>query len=233
MKKVKELLNRYKSIIILIMTLIFFIVLGYIFRQDLNHIFNMLKDQKQVKEFITSFGPRSKIVFIILQIAQVVIFIIPGEIIQAAGGYIFGTVRGTILSIIGINIGATILFLLSKKYKEKLVGKFIPNGVKTKFEKILNCKKINLIVFLIYLLPGIPKDGLTFLCGLTKMNLKDFILYSSLGRMPALVMSCYYGQSLALGNKSVVIIGTIIILVVFLIGAIFKETIVKNLEKVN
>ncbi|MBU5484029.1 VTT domain-containing protein [Clostridium sp. MSJ-11] len=233
MKKAKELLNRYKSIIILIMTLLFFIALGYIFRKELEHIFNMLRDQKQIKEFITSFGPLSKIVFIILQIIQVVIFIIPGEITQAAGGYIFGTVRGTILSIIGINIGAVILFLLTKKYKEKLVDKLIPNGIKTKFQKILNCKKINLIVFLIYLLPGIPKDVLTFLCGLSKISLKDFILYSTLGRMPALIMSCYYGQSLALGNKSMIIIGTIIILVVFLIGVIFKETIVKSLEKVN
>ncbi|WP_315115183.1 VTT domain-containing protein [uncultured Clostridium sp.] len=233
MKKAKELLNKYKSMIILIMSLLFFMTLGYIFRKELEYMFNVLRDQKQIKEFITSFGSGAKIVFIILQIAQVVIFIIPGEIIQTAGGYIFGTVRGTIFSIIGISIGATILFLLTKKYKEKLVDKLIPNSIKTKFEKILNCKKINLIVFLIYLLPGIPKDGLTFLCALTKMNLKDFILYSSLGRMPALVVSCYYGQSLALGNKSMIIIGTIIILMIFLIGVIFKEAIFKSLEKVN
>ncbi|GAA0719535.1 TVP38/TMEM64 family protein [Clostridium malenominatum] len=233
MDKGISFLKSYKRLIIWILVISISIILSFIFKNEISYGLTLLKDGERIKKFLDSFGPLAKIVFILLHIIQVVIFMIPGEIIQTAGGYVFGTWRGTLLSIIGINIGVSILFLLTKRYKESLVNKLIPQAFRERVEKILNSKRITLIVFLVYLLPGIPKDGLVLVCGLSRINFKNFMIYSTLGRMPALIMSSYYGQNLALGNKSIVVIVTIIIVGVFTLGLIFKEFIFKRLEKVK
>lgn len=233
MDKVKDFFVKYKTLVIWISVISITMILGLIFKNEISWVWKLLKDKEKFKEFIISFGPLAKIVFIFFHIIQVIVFMIPGEVIEAAGGYVFGAWRGILLSLIGINIGVSILFLLAKKYKESLVNKLIPQSIREQFQKILNTKKLTLIVFLIYLVPGIPRDGLVLICGLSKINFKSFMLYSTLGRMPALIMSSYYGQNLALGNKAIIIVATIVIVMAFLVGVIFKEDIYKRLEKVN
>lgn len=164
---------------------------------------------------------------------QVIIFFIPGEVIQTIGGYVFGTWKGTCLSILGITIGAAILFLITRKYRERLVNKVVSKSIKIQFEKVLNSKKSSLIIFLIYLLPGMPKDVMILLCGLSKISFKDFMIYSTLGRIPALILSCYYGDSIALGNKSIIIIATIIVALIAIVGIMFKKDIFRKLERIN
>ncbi|GAA0719540.1 TVP38/TMEM64 family protein [Clostridium malenominatum] len=233
MNKFINFLKNYKTLIICISVISISIVLCLTFKNEISWGWELLKDKERFKEFLDSFGPLAKIVFVLLHIIQVIIFMIPGEIIEAAGGYVFGAWRGILLSLIGINIGVSILFLLTKKYKESLVNKLIPKSFREQFQKILSTKKLTLIVFLIYLLPGIPRDGLVLICGLSKIDFKNFMFYSTLGRMPALIMSSYYGQNIALGNKGIVIMATVIIVSIFAIGVIFKESIYKSLEKVN
>lgn len=233
MNKFINFLKNYKTLIICISVISISIVLCLTFKNEISLGWELLKDKERFKEFLDSFGPLAQIVFVLLHIIQVIIFMIPGEIIEAAGGYVFGAWRGILLSLIGINIGVSILFLLTKKYKESLVNKLIPKSFREQFQKILSTKKLTLIVFLIYLLPGIPRDGLVLICGLSKIDFKNFMFYSTLGRMPALIMSSYYGQNIALGNKGIVIMATVIIVSIFAIGVIFKESIYKSLEKVN
>ena len=233
MDKVKDFLKNYKTLIIWISVISTTMILGFIFKNEIIWAWELLKDKERFKDFLDSFGPLAKIVFVFLHVIQVIIFMIPGEVIEAAGGYVFGAWKGVLLSLIGINIGVSILFLLTKKYKESLVNKLIPKSIMEKFQKILNTKKLALIVFLIYLLPGIPRDGLVLICGLSKIEFKSFMFFSTLGRMPALIMSSYYGQNLAIGNKAVIIVATVVIASIFAIGIIFKDSIYKSLEKVN
>ncbi|WP_125153533.1 TVP38/TMEM64 family protein [Clostridium rectalis] len=233
MERLEETLKKYKSIIILTVILAFVGALCYLYRYEIEYVFSLLKNQDQFKEYLLSFGPLAIVVFGIMQVLQVVIFFIPGEVIQAVGGYAFGTWQATLVSIIGIDMGATILFLVTKKYRSKLVNKVVPVKIKNSLEKTLNSKKLNLVVFLLYLLPGMPKDAMIFLCALSEISFKDYMLYSTLGRIPALTLSCYYGHNIALGNKSIVLIATIIIVVIVLIGIFFKDSILKNIEKVN
>ena len=77
---------------------------------------------------------------------QVVIFFIPGEVIQAAGGYIFGALGGTLLSFFGIAVGSAILFYICQKFGKKLVQRFVPKDMYDKLEKILNSPKFKLIL---------------------------------------------------------------------------------------
>lgn len=233
MEKVLKFISKYKTWFIVAAISLLTVILCIIYKHHIKHFWDILSNYKETKKFILKFGPFASLVFIILQIAQVVIFFIPGEFIQAAGGYIFGTWEATIFSILGINIGATVLFLLTKKYGIKLVNRFVPDVMMKQFEKVMDSKKLNLIVFLIYFLPGIPKDNSIFLCGITRINLRDFLIYSTLGRLPALALTSYYGANIACGNRMAVIAITFIIILVIALGIGFKDQIFKSLAKVS
>ncbi|WP_032120777.1 TVP38/TMEM64 family protein [Clostridium amazonitimonense] len=220
-----------KNLLILTTVVLSFILL-YIFRENINVCMNLIRDKERLKVYLDSFGTLGMLVFFIMQIIQVVIFFIPGEVIQAAGGYVFGTFLGTLLSIGGITVGSIILFTISKKFGMPLVNKFMSKKNFHKLEKLLNNKKINLIVFLLYLIPGIPKDSLIFVCGVSRIDLKNFIIYSTLGRIPALFLSSLFGAQVAGGNHFIAITIAIIATTVVLVGIVKREFLLKILSDI-
>ena len=219
----------------LLMTLVIILLSFYCFkyRSSLFEMIYLLKNPQTISSYVESFGTLGAFIFIFIQISQVVIFFIPGEVTQAAGGYVFGTILGSLYSIVGISIGSTILFYITRKFGNSLVNKVVPKKLKRPFEKLLTTKKINLIVFLIYLIPGIPKDSSVFLCALSKIKFTDFLIYSTLGRIPALVISSFYGANIATGNMKSIIILSAVIVISLGICMILKNFIMKKLERIS
>lgn len=191
----------------------------------------LMNNPEELKDFINSFGYYGIIVFMLFQIFQVIIFFIPGEVMQVAGGWIYGTFGASILSIIGINIASIFVFLISKRFGRPFVEKVVAEKQLKNIEMALSSKKLNLIVFLIYFLPGIPKDASIFVCGISRISLKNFLIYSTLGRIPALVFSCYLGSSMISQNKIIIILLVSIVAVFGLIGLFKGEYLLKKLIK--
>ncbi|MBK1813553.1 TVP38/TMEM64 family protein [Clostridium sp. YIM B02505] len=233
MNKLISSWKKNKGIILLILSILVLILLFIIFKKDIHNMIEVLKNNERFKRYLLSFGPLAPIVYTLLQFLQVVIFFIPGEVFQTAGGYVFGTIEATILSIVGINLGSIILFNLTKKYGTRFVEKVVPDVAIKPFERLMNSDRLNLVVFLIYIMPGIPKDSSIFLCGLSRITLIDFLIYSTLGRLPMLILSSYYGANIAIGNKLVIYIGTTIFIMLIVIGLVFKDRLFKRLEKVG
>ena len=129
----KKFFNKYKNYSFIA---IFLLITLYITYEYYNKYFYMLKNPYKVKSFILSYGKYGFVVFILLQIIQVVAFFIPGEIIQITGGYIYGTVVGTILSLIGITIGSCITFFTSYLFGKSFTKKIIPRKDFKFFNKI-------------------------------------------------------------------------------------------------
>lgn len=223
-------LSKYKSYIVLIVVAAFFIFAAY---QYYIKYFYILKDPEKVKNIIMSYGNYSMLVYIALQIAQVVAFFIPGEIIQIAGGYIFGTVWGSILSIIGITLGSGMAYGFSSYYGKPLVNKIISKKDIKFFYRILNTGSINIIVLLLYVIPGIPKDALAYICGISNISFKEFIIYSTIGRLPGIFVSAYFGAKINGGNKTLLITIAVIAVLLFGIGIFKGEKIIKGLMKKN
>ncbi len=221
-------IKQYKSYIVLS---IIFICLIYSAYQYYNRYFYIFKDPNKIKHIIMSYGKYSVIAFIVLQIIQVVAFFIPGEIVQIAGGYIYGTVGGSIISLAGITTGSIIVFSLSNAYGKPLIDKIISGKDMKFFKRILNLGHINFVVFLLYLIPGIPKDVLAYICGVSNITFKDFILYSTLGRIPGIFISAYFGAKIGSGNKTVLIFIAIIMTLLFIIGVFKGETLVNKIMK--
>ena len=226
----KNILKNHWGKLLTAMILIVLSFYGFIYRESLAQAINLMKDPKAISLYIESYGHFGVIMFILLQVTQVVIFFIPGEVTQAAGGYIFGTFLGTLYSIIGINLGSAVLFFGTRKFGNSLVDKVVPEKLKRPFEKLLNAKKINLIVFLIYLIPGIPKDILGYICGVSEIKYKDFIIYSSIARIPALFVSSFFGHKLSFDNWKLLAIIAIISGIVIVISIIAGKKIISSID---
>lgn len=224
--EVFEYIKENMGVIIFSALFILFLFVGYKYFHD---YFYILKDPNEVRNFINSYGQYSILAFILLQMLQVVVFFIPGEIVQIAGGYIFGTVSGSIISLVGICLGSIIIFMICNIYGKPFVERIISNRHLNFFKKILKFGSVNYIVFLLYLIPGIPKDALAYICGISDISLKNFVVYSTLGRFPGIFLSAYFGAKIGTDNNPLLIGIAVVATVLFILGIIKGEKIIKNI----
>ncbi|HEY5587577.1 MAG TPA: TVP38/TMEM64 family protein [Candidatus Paceibacterota bacterium] len=225
---IKTKLSEYKQYIVLSAFLLFFIYIGYEYYFKYSYIF---ENPNILKEFIRSYGNFSILVFILMQVIQVVVFFIPGEFIQVAGGYIFGTFLGGIISLMGITLGSIIVYLISNNYGKPFVEKIILNKKIKFFKKILKVGSEKNVVFMFFLIPGIPKDALTYICGVSNISIKDFFIYSTLGRIPGIFISSYFGQKIYSWDVTSLITIGITMTILSLLGIFKGNTIIKAIIK--
>lgn len=173
-------------------------------------------------QFIHSLGPLGFIGFILLQIAQVVAAPIPGEATGFLGGFIYGPVIGTLLSTIGLTVGSYIAFALSRILGRPFVERFVDESVMSRFDYLLHHKGA-FLVFLLFLIPGIPKDYLCYLLGLGHLTTLEFLIIGGTGRLLGTVMLTLGGDFIRQEQYSKFFILTGVALIVILTAMIYKE----------
>jgi len=139
-------------------------------------------DKERIRDFLDSLGPLSFVGFIILQIAQVVLSPIPGEVTGLLGGFLYGPLLGVILSTIGLTIGSYIAFALSRALGRPFVEKFVSAGSLRRFDYLLHHRGAFLI-FLLFLIPGFPKDYLCYILGIGHLRTAEFLIIGGTGRL--------------------------------------------------
>lgn len=145
-------------------------------------LYTFFVDKKKVIIFVKSFHPYDEIVFISLQILQVVAAPIPGEVTGLIGGYLYGPVPGTVYSTIGLTIGSWIAFVLARFFGLPLVEKAVKPSIIQKYDYFLEHRGV-LVSFLLFLIPGFPKDYLCYIMGLSHMSTWTFLAISTVGRL--------------------------------------------------
>lgn len=226
----KENLNK-------ILGILFLIILGIVFYECFFEYSYLFKDSKALREWILSYGSFSILIFLGLQVLQVVAFFIPGEIFQVAGGYLFGAYYGFFLCIVGSIIGGILNFyiarILGKSFIEKIVSKkdgWLLHKL-TKFnEKPDHDIKLKKLVFVFYLIPGIPKDILGYICGVTKIKFKEYIILSNIAKIPALLVSTFFGHNIGEQNIYMLVGIGIVVLIVLVLCLIFSKSFIKKIE---
>lgn len=149
-----------------------------------------------LRDYIRSFGALGWVVFLGLQILQVFIALIPGELLETAAGYAFGPLGGTLICYLGIAIASAMVFLLTRKFGVRLVEVFISREKINELRFINTEKKRNTFIFLIFFIPGTPKDLLTYFVGLTDIRLSAFLGISLVARIPSVLSSTVGGHLL-------------------------------------
>lgn len=172
----------------------------------------LLSDREHFKSWIESYGEYAALVFIAIQSVQVILFFIPGEVTQFAGGYLFGTWLGLVLSYIGITLGAVIAFYLARFFDHAVLELLVDRQTLRRFDYLVYGKSGFWPMLILFLIPGIPKDLLCYVAGLTPMHVVTFVIISTLGRFPGVLLSSIFGDSLAERNWTTVSLSIVIAL---------------------
>jgi uncharacterized membrane protein YdjX (TVP38/TMEM64 family) len=151
--------------------------------------------REKIMEFLSSFGPYSSAVFVLLQALQVVISPIPGELTGVVGGFVYGKVYGFILSNIGLALGSWVAFELASILGRPFVERLLKKEVVSKFDFLTGSNAGVTITFLLFLIPGLPKDVLCYVLGLSSMRLRTFLIVSIIGRAPGTYLLTIQGAS--------------------------------------
>ena len=161
-------------------------------------------DTQKVISFINSHHPYDELVFISLQILQVVAAPIPGEISGLIGGYLYGTVLGTVYSTIGLTIGSWMAFALARFLGLPLVDRVVKPAIIQKYDYFLEHRGL-FVSFLLFLIPGFPKDYLCYIMGLSHMKTWHFLGISTVGRLLGTILLSASG-SCARNNQYTVLL---------------------------
>lgn len=180
--------NAIIKIVILLLLIIAGVFLFFYF-----DLYTFFISRKKIVDFVNSFGPLSVVIFIGLQILQVIIAPIPGEVNGFIGGYLYGPVLGTLYSTIGLTIGSWIAFVLARWLGLPFVEKVISPRIIQKYDYFMEHRGI-LITFILFVIPGFPKDALSYMIGLSHMKTSTFLIVCTAGRLLGTTMLSISGS---------------------------------------
>ncbi len=218
------------KIILTIMLLILIIgIMAYLFPVMKN--LSSIEGQVAFKQKVEDSGILGMLSLFGLQVAQIFLIIVPGEPIEILAGMCYGGLWGTVFIMISAFIISTTIFLLVRKFGKKFVYSFCSEERVKKIEnsKIFNNpKKIEMIMLILFLIPGTPKDLLVYIAGLLPIKPLKFILISSIARFPSVISSTLAGENLAVGDwkMSIIlyaIVFMLVAIVVFIINKFDKD----------
>ena len=197
------------------------LVSAFMFRQDLYELF---KSSESVRAWVAAQGALAPLAFIGLQVVQVIVFVVPGEVVQIAGGFAFGLWAGTLWSVIGILAGSLINFTIGRVLGRPFVESIFGVERVRRIEKATGGGKAAAGFFLLFVIPGIPKDALTYAAGASKLSFGVFIAVSTLGRLPGIFGSAYMGSAAFEKEYTAAFVVLVSASILFAAGLIFRES---------
>lgn len=229
-KEIKNyLINRGIYQFLSLAALGFLLIAGSAFLGPL--IVDSVKDPGRFREIIDSYGAAGRLVFIGIQMLQVLFALIPGEVVEVGAGYAFGPYEGLLLCLAGVTVASALIFFLVRKLGHRLAEVLISSKRLEKFKFLHNQKQLTTVIFLLYLIPGTPKDLITYFAGLTEIKPSTFLWMSTLARIPSILSSTYAGTTLSSKNYTATIIIFAVSAAVSLIGMLLYRYLVYGRKK--
>ncbi len=152
------------------------------------------------REWVDGHGAWGRLAFLGMMMLQVFVAIIPGEPLEIGAGYAFGILEGTLLCVLGTTLSSIAIFLFVKKFGMRFVTLFIAEEKIHSLKFLQNARRLNLIAFILFFIPGTPKDVLTYIVGLTPMRLRTWVLITTVARIPSVITSTIGGDALGTQN---------------------------------
>ncbi|WP_350455010.1 TVP38/TMEM64 family protein [Slackia heliotrinireducens] len=181
---------------------------------------------------VRSAGPVGVLMLLGLQLLQIIVAFIPGEAVQMVAGMMYGPLGGTLIILTGCLISSALLFAVVHKLGAPFVRAMIPEKWMGKLEDFENSgNKLDIMVFVLFLIPGMPKDVLTYLVPLTNMKMSRFVGLTTIARIPGVVMSTSAANGLLEGNYMLVAAICGVIAVVAVIGFFNRDRIMAAFQK--
>lgn len=159
-----------------------------------------LADARAVRAFVSDHAFVSRLAMLGINIVQVLLAFLPGEPVELASGYAFGFWEGTALCLVASGLATSMIYWATRRWGWKLVGLFFDRSLFDRFSWLKSAKRLELIMFIVFLIPGTPKDFLTYSAGLTNMRFLPVVLIATFGRIPSIVTSTIAASAVGSGN---------------------------------
>ena len=190
-----------------------------------------IRSPEDFKTYIDSFGVKGYLVAFGIQVLQVFVALIPGEVVEIGLGYAFGWFGGTLVCWLGVAVASSAVFLIVKKAGVKAVELFVDTEKINSLRFLNSEEKLKRTVFLLFFIPGTPKDLLTYFVGLTRMNLVQFLSISMLARLPSVFSSTLVGHFAGAEDYKVSIIIFVSTAIISLTGLFVYNKLLKQKHK--
>ncbi len=224
--------EKHKKITSIFVLLFFGLFMVLLFRFVGVPMIRFIEDPAQYRTWIEGKGILAQISFLAMVFFQVLVAIIPGEPLEICAGYTFGAVEGSLLCMLGIALGSAAIFLLVRSLGVKLVEVFFSVEKIRSMRFLRESQKRNMLTFLIMFIPGTPKDLISYFIGLTDMKLYEWLIISTIARIPSIITSTVGGSALAEKNYKFAVIVFVIAAIISITGIIIYNKIqTKRLHK--
>lgn len=192
--------------------------------EDFDDFEAIYSSSDKLSKFLQALGPYSPAVFVLFQVLQVVAAPFPGELTGVVGGYVYGETMGFLLSTVGLTIGSWVAFELASILGRPFVERFVSQEVLHRFN-FLTTNTGAAICFLLFLIPGFPKDYLSYLLGLSRMKLSTFLIVSAIGRIPGTYLLTIQGAKFRNQEYHTVAIVAAICAAILLVAYLYRNQI--------
>ena len=217
---------------IALFAVVFFAIIGvvWLIAKLCSPVIDMLSDpvtQAQFEEWVNSLG----ILGVLIQMLQIVIAFIPGEFVQVMAGVMYGTWGGLALCLTGCVLASAVIFTLIRRLGRDFVIKFFGEEQLSKYDFLQDSSKLETLVFILFLIPGLPKDLLTYIVPLTPISMTNFLVLSTVGRLPGMIASTLIGSSVSNANWPLIIGIFVVVIVIALLGIWKKDALMDWAKK--
>ncbi len=156
---------------------------------------NFVSEPEKFRLWVESHGLWSQAAYVGMVFLQVLVAVIPGEPLEISGGYAFGAVQGTVLCMLGAFLGSVVVFAFVRRFGRELVEIFFPKEKIESLRFLQSSPKRDLLFWIVFVVPGTPKDLLCYFAGLTDLSWGKWLLICSLGRVPSIITSTVGGSA--------------------------------------
>ncbi|MBU0926378.1 MAG: VTT domain-containing protein [Spirochaetes bacterium] len=203
--------------------------LAFSFRAEL---FGLFRSAESIRGWVAERGALGPAAFVGLQALQVIVFVIPGEVVQVAGGFAFGLLGGTLWSVVGILLGSLFNFGVGRALGRPFAVAVLGADTIERIDASTKGGRAAAGFLLLFAIPGIPKDALTYAAGASRLSFGAFIAVSTIGRLPGIVGTSYMGSAVFEQDYAAAIVVVSISAVLLFLGLVFRERLHGFVERV-
>jgi len=215
----KELLKKKRIVGVVILAVVVLLIVGLTFWVG-SPLLNAIKNKTSFRQWMQERGFLKYPLMVGIMALQVVIALIPGEPIEIGAGFIFGAWGGAALCLLGAALGSVIIILAVRRFGRQFVRLFFTDKQIENVRYLSDPRKRDAAVFIMFLIPGTPKDVLTYVSGLVPIHLGKYLAITTLARIPSVLSSTLGGSMLGQQEYRLAVIVFVITMAISLVGAL-------------
>ena len=227
--KFREILKKSLPIIIFVLAMVCLTLILWPYIEGLA----TPEGREQFKNWVDELGFGGWLVTLGIQLLQIFVALIPGEPVELMLGYVWGPWLGTLTCLLGIFIGTATIFLLVRKFGMKFVSRFVDPEELKKYKFLRDRNKVDITVFILFFIPGTPKDALTYIAPIAPIGTWKYLLIATFARIPSIITSTILGDSIAEGKWVLAVIVFAITALISILGIIFGNRFVDRRNEKN